>query len=149
MPSNKHLSLHAGMAHFLRYIGILILVLAIGQRAGEALDSSLSDAVSCVQMEQVAFQQEESERFTMPQWPCLPDAELAGANGCPQLMGSSRMQRSAVMEYLFFLKERVGELARYEAVRSQYQGKIYESVPSHFCSPVCDYYIFTLRRILI
>lgn len=137
------------MADFLRYIGILMLVLVVGQRAGEALDNSLSDAVSCVQSEQVAFQQETTDYFTMPQWPCLPDAELAGTNSCSQLMASSRMQRSAVMEYLCLLKERVGELARYEAVRSRYQRKFYDALPSHFCSPVCDYYIFALRRILI
>lgn len=137
------------MAKFVKIIGILILVLALGQRMDEALGGDSLQSISCVLTEQMTSLQEEGECFTMPQWPCLPDAELAGANSCSQLVTFSRMQRSAVMEYLCFLKERVGEIARYEAVRSQCQGKFYDALPCRICSPVCDYYIFALRRILI
>lgn len=138
------------MAKVFIIIGFLFLALFAGLLANDVLCTSSSRADLCVAAEeQMPSLHDESECYTMPQWPCLPDAELAGSNNSSQLVISTRMQRSAVTEYLYVLKERVSELARYVTVLGQYQRRFYEGVSCCFRTSVCDYYIITLRRILI
>lgn len=61
----------------------------------------------------------------------------------------SRIQRSYITEYIFSLKDWVDKLAQREAVLSLHREKLYDATAYYRCQPVCEYYIFTLRRILI
>ena len=51
--------------------------------------------------------------------------------------------------HLDVYKRQVDKLARREAVLSLHKEKLYDSTAYYGCKPVCEYYIFTLRRILI
>ena len=51
--------------------------------------------------------------------------------------------------YIFSLKDWVDKLAQREAVLSLHREKLYDATAYYRCQPVCEYYIFTLRRILI
>lgn len=137
------------MAKVFIIIGFLFLALFAGLFTNVALCTDPSWPALCEVAEgQWPSLHDESECYTMPLWPCLPDAEMAVSNDSSQFGGSSRMQRSAVTEYLYVLKERVSELARYETVRSQFQWRFYEGVSCCFRTSVCDY-IIILRRLLI
>lgn len=81
--------------------------------------------------------------------PYLPVAELASNNGHVQSLTMSRIQRSYITEYIFSLKDWVDKLAQREAVLSLHREKLYDATAYYRCQPVCEYYIFTLRRILI
>lgn len=139
------------MVKYLRYIGILVLVLALWQAASDSfIGSRPVDNQSIADVQTVSdFYQQGGSCFTTPQLPYLPDAELAGAGGHTQWLTSPRVQRSSTTEYIFSLRDWVDRLARHEAVLSLHREKLYDAAAYYRCQPVCEYYIFTLRRILI
>lgn len=138
------------MAKYVKVIGLLLLTFALWQ-VGNAPVGNASDGVENavdIQSASAEYAQEEA-CFTNPQLPYLPDAELASAGGHIQWLTPSRVQRSNTIQYLFSLKDRVEKLARYEAALSLHREKLYDAAAHYPCQPVCEYYIFTLRRILI
>ena len=78
-----------------------------------------------------------------------PDAELAGMGGQLHSLTYSRIQRISTTEYIFSLKDWIDKLAQRAAVLSLHREKLYDATAYYRCQPVCEYYIFTLRRILI
>ena len=48
-----------------------------------------------------------------------------------------------------FLKGWVDKIAQREAVLSLHREKLFDATAYYRCQPVCEYYIFALRRILI
>ena len=97
----------------------------------------------------VAAHHQEEACFTSPRLPYLPVAELASNNGHVQLLTMSRIQRSYITEYIFSLKDWVDKIAQREAVLSLHREKLFDATAYYRCQPVCEYYIFALRRILI
>ena len=87
--------------------------------------------------------------FTSPQLPYLPVAELASNSGHLHSLAMSRIQRSYTAEYIFSLKDWVDKLARAKRFCLCIKRSFYDSTAYYGCKPVCEYYIFTLRRILI
>lgn len=136
------------MAKFLRLIGFLVLVLSLWQTASDTFADREADAGKPMS-ENVAVYQQEGTCVSAPQLPYLPDAELAGMSGQSQLLSFSRVQRFITTEYIFSLKDWVDKLAQREAVLSLHREKLYDSTAYYRCQPVCEYYIFTLRRIII
>lgn len=128
-----------------------MLALALWQTSGSAFAGC--DAVSAEDTTDVGaavfLDHPDEACFTAPQLPYLPVAELASANGHIQPLALSRIQRHYITEYLFSLKDRVNALARREAVLSLHREKLFEVAARHRFQPVCAYYIFALRRILI
>lgn len=141
------------MAKFLRFIGFLVLALALWQTAGDAFtDVAVSgrDAVNVANEQGIVLPDAQAKScIAMPPLPYLPDAELAGAGGQINLLACSRIQRITTTEYIFSLKEWIDKLARRVAVLSLHREKLYDATAYYRCQPVCEYYIFTLRRILI
>ena len=135
------------MAKFLKYIGFLLVILALWQTTGDVLAGTSTDKPVYVQ-DATHYQQEEV-CFTTPQLPLLPEAELAGASGYLQTLTAPRVQRAQLAEYTFSLKSWVDKIARYESTYQVRREKRYDAAAFHHCQPPCDYYIFTLRRILI
>lgn len=173
------------MARFLRFIGFLVLALALWQVAGEAFTdkivnggnaanvtrppvtmkslaaNSTSPSVTVTSLVATAKDfavtgkgmaeqgRQSASSITAPQLPYLPDAELADIGERMRLPGYCRIQRSSTTEYVFSLREWVGRLALRAAVLSLHREKLYDVTAYHPCQPVCEYYIFALRRILI
>ena len=75
--------------------------------------------------------------------------ELAGRGGQLHSLTYSRIQRISTTEYIFSLKDWIDKLAQRAAVLSLHREKLYDATAYYRCQPVCEYYIFTLRRILI
>lgn len=138
------------MAKFVRLIGFMILALAFYQLAGEQFVAEAADVECCVAGdEQSVVLQEDGENFTIPRWPCLPDAELAGVSAQPHTLAHLRTQRTHAVEYIFSLKDCVYRLSQYKAVLTRHRSKLYDATAYHPINPVCEYFVFTLRRILI
>lgn len=139
------------MAKYLRYIGLLVLALALWQTAsGSFIGKELVGDQGIADIQTLsARNQQDGACFSSPQLPYLPDAELAGTSGHTQWLTSSRVQRSSTTEYIFSLRDWVDKLAQHEAVLSLHREKLYDATAYYRCQPVCEYYIFTLRRILI
>lgn len=137
------------MAKFLRLIGFLALALALWQTASDTFAGREADAGKPVSENCIAVYQQEEACLSVPPLPYLPDAELADMSGQSQLLSFSRLQRFITTEYILSLKDWVDKLARREAVLSLHREKLYDATAYYRCRPVCEYYIFTLRRILI
>lgn len=142
----------------------MVLALALWHTAGDAFAGEAVNGGNVVNQEdigkyaQVGYAQSSFEHtdyvqaescISMPQLPYLPDAELAGGGGQSHLLTYSRIQRLSATEYIFSLKSWVHKLARRAAVLSLHREKLYDAVAHYRCEPVCEYYVFTLRRILI
>ena len=137
------------MAKFLRFIGFLVLALALWQTASDTFAGRKADVGECMVEKGITAYHQEETCVSVPQLPYLPDAELAGMSGQSQLLSFSRVQRFITTEYIFSLKDWVDRLAQREAVLSLHREKLYDATAYYRCQPVCEYYIFTLRRIII
>ena len=124
------------MGRYLKIIGLLVLALALWQTSGTVptSDGGVSTGDSTDIQAVTAAHSQDGTCFTSPHLHSL---------------AMSRIQRSYTAEYIFSLKDWVDKLARREAVLSLHKEKLYDSTAYYGCKPVCEYYIFTLRRILI
>ncbi len=88
-------------------------------------------------------------RFQNPSLPYWPAVELSTSSAHAHQVVASRIQRIVVTEYIVSVKSILQKLADRKAAVSQHQERIYDTTTSYFCDPASQYYIFTLRRILI
>lgn len=115
-------------------------------------DTTVSNSVSIedvADIQAAAVRHQDEACFTSPRLPYLPVAELISNTGHIQSLVMSRVQRSYIAEYIFSLKDWVAKLAQREAVLSLHKEKLFDVTAYCRCRPACEYYIFTLRRILI
>lgn len=115
-------------------------------------DTTVSNSVSAADVADIqaaAIRHQDEACFTSPRLPYLPVAELTSNTGHIQSLVMSRVQRSYIAEYIFSLKDWVAKLAQREAVLSLHKEKLFDVTAYCRCRPACEYYIFTLRRILI
>lgn len=138
------------MNRFVKCIGFLIVALAMWQMRGDgsvpvttAGDPDAVVSLLPVYPPQLAV----SCFFSMPL--SAPNAELAENTGRIQFLNYLRVQRSSVAEYLSSLKGWVTLLSHRVASLFLHREKLFDTVPVVCGSQVCDYYVFTLRRILI
>lgn len=138
------------MAKILKFIGFLVLVLALWQTASNTFIGQAVDGEEYVnEKDVVIYHQQEEACITAPQLPYLPDAELAGFAGQSHLLTFLRVQRFSAIDCIFSLKDWVDMLSHRAAILSLHNEKLYDTTAYNRCHPVCDYYVFTLRRILI
>ena len=97
----------------------------------------------------VAAHEQTDACLVMPQLPYLPDAELAGMGG--HVHSLTILPYPAFFYYgiYLFIKGLGDKLAQREAVLSLHREKLFDATAYYRCQPVCEYYIFALRRILI
>ena len=124
------------MAEFLRFIGFMVLALALWQTVSDTFANKAASGGNVVSENTIAVHEQTDAYIAMPQLPYLPDAELAGMGGQLHSLTYSRIQR-------------IDKLAQRAAVLSLHREKLYDATAYYRCQPVCEYYIFTLRRILI
>ena len=82
------------MARYIKFIGFLVLALALWQTASDTFIGSESiNGKKSVDIQAITGSpQQEATCFNTPQMPYLPDAELAGGHGgFTQLVTSSRI----------------------------------------------------------
>lgn len=151
------------MERYLRIIVTLMLALAWWQTSGDVpAASDVPAAGSVFAAGDVAGGEESAETqavasvchrdsacFTAARLPYLPVAELASSHGCVQLLSTSRILRSYITQSIFSVKDRVEKLARRQAVLVRHRSKLFDATACYRCLPVCGYYVFALRRILI
>lgn len=139
------------MAKYIKFIGLLVLTLAFWQTLSDSfIGTSLINEDGFVDIHAVTVKHQSDETcFTSPQLPYLPDAELASSNGHMQLLTFPRVQRSYIVEYLFSLRDCGEKLAQREAALALHKEKLFDTTTYYRCHPVCEYYIYTLRRIII
>lgn len=138
------------MANFIRFIGLLMLALALCQTVGDRSADTVADA-ECFftdEADATAYQGGDAS-YTVPQWPCLPDAEFTGISVHTQLLTYSRIQRTHTTAYFFSLKSCVDKLSAYKSALTTHRSRLYNTIVNFPYYSTCDYYIFTLRRILI
>lgn len=146
----KLLSLPEDMVKLLRLIGFLVFAFVFWQIAGDTFTETKVDAGKHVTEKGITVGHQEDACVSVPQLPYLPDAELTGLFGHSQSLSFSRLQRSLTTEYFVSLKSWVNKLAQREAMLSLHREKLYDATSLHNrCQPACEYYIFTLRRIII
>lgn len=121
----------------------MVLALALWQTVSDTFANKAASGGNVVSENTIAVH-EQTDAL-----PYLPDAELAGMGGQLHSLTYSRIQRISTTEYIFSLKDWIDKLAQRAAVLSLHREKLYDATAYYRCQPVCEYYIFTLRRILI
>lgn len=141
--------MHIVMDKIVKFIGFMVLAFALWQTGSNTFTAKAVDAGQAMDEKSEIIHQQSSACITTPQLPYLPEAELAGTGGQSQLSNYSRIQRLFTTEYIFSLKDCIDRLTLREAALSLHREKLYDATAYYRCQPVCEYYIFTLRRILI
>ncbi|MDE6163139.1 MAG: hypothetical protein K2F98_06450 [Bacteroides sp.] len=131
------------MAKFVEVIMFLLLTIAFHSIAGnvsteKAVDSQERDITYTIGLH---------GEICAPELPGKPVAELNNLQSHP--MSVSRIQRVQLGEYFFSLKNVLQCCADRESSLSQHWGRIYDTTTSCYCQPSSEYYVYTLRRIII
>ena len=134
------------MAKFLKVILFLILAAAFCGSVSDAFTVQTVDEM--VIAAQVSLGEEgntqrndvrQGSYIPAPKLPYLSDAELASSAGTTQY----------TTEYILSLKDMIERLAHRDDVLSLHRSKLFDTSTSYRCHPACEYYVFTLRRIII
>lgn len=143
------------MAKFLRVILFLVLATTFCGSVSDVFTVQAVDGMAFVSQSALGedgSEQREAVRqgsyIPAPQLPYLSDAEIASSSGTTQLLTFLRMQRSYTT-YILSLKDMVEQLAHRDGALSQHRAKLFDTNVYYRCSPACEYYVFTLRRIII
>lgn len=144
------------MAKFLKVILFLILAAAFCGSVSDAFTVRTVDEITIAAQtglgEEGNAQRNDVRQgsyIPAPQLPYLSDAELASSAGTIQLLTFSRAQRSYTTEYILSLKDMIERLAHRDGALSLHRSKLFDTSTSYRCHPACEYYVFTLRRIII
>lgn len=132
------------MAKFIKIILFLLLAVALHGIAGNV---STEQKVE-LQEDAVAYPLEQQDKVGVPELPYLPIAELA-TNLQSHQVPMTRVQRVQMAEYFFSLRNMLQVRADREASLSRHKGRIYTTTTSYYCQPSSEYYVFTLRHIII
>ena len=131
------------MARFVKVILFLLLTVVLHGIASNISNEKLERAeytsvVHIVHQDQIGA----------PEFPYLPVAELTNNLQSHQVV-VSRIQRVQNSEYFFLLKNFLQNCAERENSLSLHREKIYATTVSYYCQPSCEYYVFTLKHIIV
>lgn len=90
---------------------------------------------------------EQQGQFSMPEFPYILLAELTNLQG--HQLSLTRLQRVQLEEYYSIVRGMLQSCAEYDTSLFRHKGRIYNTTTSHYCQPSSEYYVFTLRRIII
>ncbi len=134
------------MIRLLKFALVLLLMWPLNAALDELIAHQTVGQEQCESTYPVNSIPNKIQETTYPYWPAV---ELnASAANAYQLV-ASRIQRWVVTEYTISMKSILQKLADREAAVSQHQERIYDTTISYFCEPASQYYVYTLRRILI
>ena len=87
------------------------------------------------------------DRISAPDFPYAPVAELNNLQS--HQISVTSIQRVQLGEYFTTLRNLLQCCADRENSLSQHRGRIYNTTTSYYCQPSSEYYVFTLRHIII
>ena len=131
------------MAKFVKVILFLLLAVALHGVAGNVFTEK--------QVEQpehaVTYSMKPQGQINAPESPYLPVAELTNLQS--HQISVTRIQRVQIGEYFSSLRNVLQCCADRDNSLSQHWGRIYNTTTSYYCQPASEYYVFTLRHIII
>lgn len=131
------------MAKFVKVILFLLLTVALHGIAGNVFTEKTVEQPEHAITDSV----KQCGQISAPEFPCSPVAELTNLQS--HQISITRIQRVQLGEYFTTLKNLLQSCAeRYNSL-SQHQGRIYNTTTSYYCQPSSEYYVFTLRHIII
>ena len=131
------------MAKFVKVILFLLLTVAFHSIAGNVSTEKMVDKQGC----DITYAMGQRGEICAPDLPGKPVAELNNLQS--HQISVTRIQRVQLGEYFFSLKNALQGCADRESSLSQHWGRIYDTTTSYYCQPSSEYYVYTLRRIII
>ena len=131
------------MAKFVKVILLLLLTVAFHSIAGNVSTAKVVDE----QERAITYAMRQHGEISAPDLPGKPVAELNNLQS--HQISVTRIQRVQLGEYFFSLKNALQGCADRESSLSQHWGRIYDTTTSYYCQPSSEYYVYTLRRIII
>ena len=95
----------------------------------------------------ITYAMRQHGEISAPDLPGKPVAELNNLQS--HQISVTRIQRVQLGEYFFSLKNALQCCADRDNSLSQHWGRIYDTTTSYYCQPSSEYYVYTLRRIII
>ena len=133
------------MAKFVKVILFLLLTVAFHSIAGNVSTAKVVDEQE--RAITYAMRQHGEIRNCYAYFPGKPVAELNNLQS--HQISVTRIQRVQLGEYFFSLKNALQCCADRDNSLSQHWGRIYGTTTSYYCQPSSEYYVYTLRRIII
>ncbi|GAA6258348.1 hypothetical protein F070042J6_42000 [Bacteroides sp. f07] len=131
------------MAKFVKVILFLLLTVALHGIAGNVFtEKTVGQAENGITYSVIQHGQ-----ISTPEFPCSPVAELTNLQS--HQISVTRIQRVQLGEYFTTLKNLLQCCAERDNSLSQHLGRIYDTTTSYYCQPSSEYYVFTLRHIII
>ena len=131
------------MAKFVKVILFLLLTVAFHSIAGNVSTEKMVDKQGC----DITYAMEPQGQINAPESPYLPVAELTNLQS--HQISVTRIQRVQIGEYFSSLRNVLQCCADRDNSLSQHWGRIYNTTTSYYCQPASEYYVFTLRHIII
>ncbi len=131
------------MAKFVKVILFLLLAVALHGVAGNVFtEKTVGQAEN-----DITYSVIQHGQISTPEFPCSPVAELTNLQS--HQISVTRIQRVQLGEYFTTLKNLLQCCAERDNSLSQHLGRIYDTTTSYYCQPASEYYVFTLRHIII
>ena len=121
----------------------LLLTVAFHSIAGNVSTAKVVDE----QERAITYAMRQHGEISAPDLPGKPVAELNNLQS--HQISVTRIQRVQLGEYFFSLKNALQCCADRDNSLSQHWGRIYGTTTSYYCQPSSEYYVYTLRRIII
>ncbi len=131
------------MAKFVKIILFLLLTVAFHSIAVNVSTAKVVDK----QDHAITYAIEQHGEISVPDLPGKPVAELNNLQS--HQISVTRIQRVQLGEYFFSLKNVLQCCADHQNSLSQHWRRIYDTTTSYYCQPSSEYYVYTLRRIII
>ena len=126
-----------------KVIVFLLLTVAFHSIAGNVSTAKVVDE----QERAITYAMRQHGEISAPDLPGKPVAELNNLQS--HQISVTRIQRVQLGEYFFSLKNALQCCADRDNSLSQHWGRIYGTTTSYYCQPSSEYYVYTLRRIII
>ena len=137
------LYLQENMAKFVKVILFLLLTVTLHGVASNVFTEKPVEQSELA----ITYSMKQHEQISAPDFPYAPVAELNNLQS--HQISVTRIQRVQLGEYFFSLKNALQCCADRDNSLSQHWGRIYGTTTSYYCQPSSEYYVYTLRRIII
>ena len=131
------------MAKFVKVILFLLLTVTLHGVASNVFTEKPVEQSELA----ITYSMKQHEQISAPDFPYAPVAELNNLQS--HQISVTRIQRVQIGEYFSSLRNVLQCCADRDNSLSQHWGRIYNTTTSYYCQPASEYYVFTLRHIII
>ena len=131
------------MAKFVKVILFLLLTVTLHGVASNVFTEKPVEQSELA----ITYSMKQHEQISAPDFPYAPVAELNNLQS--HQISVTRIQRVQLGEYFTTLRNLLQCCADRENSLSQHRGRIYNTTTSYYCQQSSEYYVFTLRHIII